>query len=55
MEMETVKVSIENLRTFPCIPIRENAGSLRIHGAYFAIADGLLHLLDEETGAFKPA
>ncbi|WOK36943.1 carbonic anhydrase [Sphingomonas sp. C3-2] len=55
MEMETVKVSIENLRTFPCIPIRENAGSLRIHGAYFAIADGLLHLLDEKTGAFKPA
>jgi carbonic anhydrase len=55
LELETVKVSIANLRTFPCIPEREAAGRLRIQGAYFAIADGLLHVLDEETGAFAPA
>lgn len=55
LEMETVKVSIGNLRTFPCVPVREAAGKLRIHGAYFAIADGALHLLDQQSGAFSPA
>jgi len=55
LEHEAVKVSIANLRTFPCIPIREGKGRLRIHGAYFAIADGVLHLLDEDSGAFHPA
>jgi carbonic anhydrase len=55
LELETVKVSIANLRTFPCVPIREGKGKLRIHGAYFAIADGVLHLLDEATGEFSPA
>lgn len=55
LELETVRVSIANLRTFPCIPEREAAGTLTIHGAYFAIADGVLHLLDERTGEFSPA
>lgn len=54
MELETVRTSIANLRTFPFIPTREAAGSLTIHGAYFAISDGVLHLM-EETGAFNPA
>jgi carbonic anhydrase len=55
LELECVKVSLANLRTFPCIPVRENQGKLRLRGAYFAIADGLLHLLDEATGTFAPA
>lgn len=55
LELETVKVSIANLRTFPCIPEREAAGRLRILGAYFAIADGVLHVLDEAIGEFAPA
>lgn len=55
LEWEAVKVSIANLRTFPCVPVREKAGKLRIHGAYFAVADGILHLLDEDTGEFSPA
>jgi len=54
MEMETVRVSLRNLRTFPCIPEREAAGTLKLRGAYFAIADGVLHVMDEE-GAFSPA
>ena len=54
LEFEAVKVSIDNLRTFPCVPVRERAGRLRIHGAYFAVADGMLHLLDEESGNFHP-
>lgn len=55
LELETVKVSIANLRTFPCIAERERTGRLRIHGAYFAIADGVLHVLDDRTGQFAPA
>ncbi|KKC25117.1 carbonic anhydrase [Sphingomonas sp. SRS2] len=55
LELEAVRVSIANLRTFPCIPIRENAGKLRIHGAYFGVADGVLHILDEGDGNFHPA
>lgn len=55
LELETVRVSIANLRTFPCIPEREAAGKLTLRGAYFAIADGVLHLLDPETEDFRPA
>jgi carbonic anhydrase len=55
LELESVRVSLANLRTFPCIPVRESAGKLRLHGAYFAISDGMLHLLDESTGHFSPA
>ena len=55
LEMEAIKVSLANLRTFPCVPIREQRGRLKLHGAYFAIADGQLHLLDEASGTFSPA
>ncbi|MEG3151710.1 carbonic anhydrase [Sphingomonas sp. ZT3P38] len=54
LELETVRVSIRNLRTFPCIPEREAAGALRLRGAYFAIADGILHVMDD-NGDFAPA
>ena len=53
LELETVRVSIANLRTFACIRKREAAGTLTLHGAYFAIADGVLHALDEATGEFS--
>lgn len=55
MEKEGVKVSLANLRTFPCIQQKESKGTLRLIGAYFAIADGILHVLDEESGEFSPA
>jgi carbonic anhydrase len=54
LELETVRVSLRNLRTFPCIPEREAAGSLKLQGAYFAIADGVLHVMDD-SGEFGPA
>jgi carbonic anhydrase len=55
LELECVRVSLANLRTFPFVPPREADGSLRLIGAYFAIADGLLHVLDEATNEFAPA
>ena len=55
MEQAAVKVSLANLRTFPCVTEKEKRGSLTLRGAFFAIADGELHLLDEKTGNFSPA
>jgi carbonic anhydrase len=55
LELEAVKVSLANLRTFPWLGEREEQGLLKLHGAYFAIAEGVLHVLDEESGAFAPA
>ena len=55
MEQAAVRVSIDNLRTFPCIQEKERRGTLRLRGAFFAIGDGVLHLMDETTGEFSPA
>ena len=55
MEQEAVKVSLANLRTFPWIAERERAGRIRLHGAYFGVADGILYVLDEAEGSFRPA
>jgi len=55
MEQAAVKVSLANLRTFPCVREKEKRGSLTLRGAFFAISDGVLHLLDERTGKFSPA
>ncbi len=54
MEREAVKVSLTNLRTFPWILEREQAESLRLHGAHFSIAEGKLYILDEAEGDFRP-
>ncbi|MYL97953.1 carbonic anhydrase [Novosphingobium sp. FGD1] len=54
MEQAAVKVSLENLMTFPCVQSKVGKGQLRLRGAFFAISDGVLHLLDSETGEFAP-
>lgn len=55
MEQAAVKVSLENLMTFPCIRRKVRDGELSLRGAFFAISDGVLHMLDRETDAFVPA
>lgn len=54
MELQAVKVSLANLRTFPWISARESAGSLSVHGCHFSIADGRLYMLDEAEDSFRP-
>jgi carbonic anhydrase len=54
MEQAAVRVSLENLRTFPCIRRKERDGALTLRGAFFAISDGVLHVRDEATGDFSP-
>jgi len=55
LELEAIKTSLHNLRTFPFVREREAAGKLKLHGAFFAIADGELHVLDEASGTFSAA
>jgi carbonic anhydrase len=37
------------------VQILEGKGRLQLHGAYFAVATGVLMLLDPATGQFVPA
>jgi len=54
MERGAVKVSLANLRTFPWVIEREQAGKLTLHGGHFSISEGRLYLLDEAEGDFRP-
>lgn len=54
LEFASIRVSIDNLRSFPFVRERENEGRLQLHGAYFDICDGILRLLDPRTGQFAP-
>lgn len=55
LELEAVRLSLANLRTFPFITQREAAGELKLHGCHFAIAEGQLFVLDEDEAGFYPA
>jgi carbonic anhydrase len=55
LELEGIKTSLTNLRTFPCIQEREAEGRMKLRGAFFAIEDGILHVLDETSGIFSAA
>lgn len=54
MELAAVGVSLENLRTFPCVREKEGSGDLKLRGAFFSISEGVLYVRDEETGEFIP-
>ncbi len=55
LELEAVRLSLRNLRTFPFVAEREAAGTLTLHGCHFAIAEGRLFVLDEAEDIFRPA
>jgi len=50
----SVRQSIDNLLTFPCVKILNERGKLNLHGAYFDVMSGKLRALDNETGQFAP-
>lgn len=52
LERISIRNSIANLRTFPCVKILEDRGKLQIHGAWFDIANGELWVMDPETRDF---
>jgi carbonic anhydrase len=53
LERISIRYSLENLRTFPCVSILEERKRLRLHGAWFDIANGELWILNPETGDFS--
>jgi carbonic anhydrase len=52
LEHASIRQSLRNLETFPFIQERLAAGTLRLHGAFFDIADGRLLGLDRDSGRF---
>lgn len=54
LELETVRVSLANLRSFPCVREAEAAGRLALCGAWFSIRGGVLWVMGED-GEFAPA
>jgi carbonic anhydrase len=55
MEHAAVQVSLKNLRSFPVVAQKERDGELALHGTFFAISEGVLHILNEDRGEFYPA
>jgi carbonic anhydrase len=47
VEHASVEHSLANLRTFPWLRMRENKDDITVHGAWFDIALGELHVYDE--------
>lgn len=52
LERISIRNSMANLRTFPCVKILEEQGKLQIHGAWFDISSGELWVMDSKTGDF---
>jgi len=52
LEMQAVKLSLENLMTFPFVAARVEAGDLTLHGLWNDIAAGEIRYLDPKTGQF---
>jgi carbonic anhydrase len=53
LEHESIRVTLENLATFPFVREAMKTYGLKLVGARYGVADGSLELLDPETGAFN--
>ncbi|MEO1329521.1 MAG: carbonic anhydrase [Pseudomonadota bacterium] len=54
LEKESVLTSMRNLESFPFVREAVANGRLTIHGAWFDISEGRLHVHDPTTGEFSP-
>ncbi len=54
LEHEIVRLGLANLMTFDWIRERVEAGTLRTHGWYFGIGEGILYELDQVSDRFLP-
>lgn len=52
-ELESIAISIDNLRTFPFVEKALAVGRLSLHGAYFDLESGELYEFDHESRAFQ--
>ncbi len=55
VERVSIEHSVANLRSFPWIARLEQAGEISLHGAWFDVALGELHVFHEETGEWMLA
>ena len=53
IEKAAVLRSLENLMTFPFVRSPVESGKLRLHGAYFGVAEGSLSIVDQATNEFS--
>ncbi|KQV35804.1 MULTISPECIES: carbonic anhydrase [unclassified Rhizobium] len=53
LERISIRNSLANLRTFPCVKILEQKGKINLHGAWFDISTGELWVMDAATGDFR--
>lgn len=53
LELAAIRLSIDNLRSFPFIAAAEAAGELHLQGALFDIAEGVLRVLNHDSGKFE--
>jgi carbonic anhydrase len=54
LEVASLIQSLRNLRTFPCVSILEERGTLKLHGAHFDVRTGALSWLREGDGTLSP-
>ena len=54
LEYESIRVTLENLATFPFIAEAIAERGVQLVGARYGVADGGLELFDAATGAFNP-
>jgi len=52
-EQEAVRVSLDNLLTFPWVKERVEAGKLELHGWYFDLETASLSVLNKQTSQFE--
>ena len=55
LERASIRFSLANLRTFPFVSSLETEGRLKLHGAWFDIADGCLWVMSPDNGEFTKA
>jgi len=53
LERISIRFSLANLRTFPCVSILEGKGRIALHGAWFDISSGELWVMNPQTGDFE--
>lgn len=54
IEQQGIRVSLQNLSTYPWIADRVTQGKVSTHGWYFDFTHGALYACDPETGQFAP-
>lgn len=53
LERISIRYSLANLRSFPCVSILEGKGRLSLHGAWFDISTGELWTMNPASGDFE--